>query len=147
MITIQIVTSNVQCPPPVYRHLLTRRTVSSKTVFSIARSTFRTYSVMDIFKSSIVWGFFEYTESGAHRQFDHPVLCIQTNTPIGWRPPDKHPNQKWSYSFWLKSSSFFALCGSKVLLQCVEEDKSKFQSRSDVWLTVHRDSVWIRKTN
>ena len=27
-------------PPPVYRHLLTRRTVFSKTVFSIARSIF-----------------------------------------------------------------------------------------------------------
>ena len=34
----------------------------SKTVFGIARSTFRMYSVMAIFKSSIVWGLFEYTE-------------------------------------------------------------------------------------
>ena len=33
-----------------------------KTVFSIGQSTFRMYSVMAIFKSSIVWGFFEYTE-------------------------------------------------------------------------------------
>jgi hypothetical protein len=39
-----------------------RRTVFSKTVFSIARSTFRMYSVMAIFRSSIVWGLFEYTE-------------------------------------------------------------------------------------
>jgi hypothetical protein len=50
MITIQKVTSNVQSVPlPVSRHLLTRRTVFSKTVFSIARSTFRMYSVMAIF--------------------------------------------------------------------------------------------------
>ena len=63
MITIQKVTSNVQSvPTPVSRHLLTHRTVFSKTVFSIARSTFRMYSVMDIFKSSIVWGLFEYAE-------------------------------------------------------------------------------------
>ena len=34
----------------------------SKTVFSTARSTFRMYSEMAIFKPSIVWGFFEYTE-------------------------------------------------------------------------------------
>jgi hypothetical protein len=49
MITIQEVTSNVQSGGgPVSRHLLTRRTVFSKTVFTIARSTFRmyTYSVM-----------------------------------------------------------------------------------------------------
>jgi len=42
-----------KCPPTVSRHLLTCRTVFSKTVFSIARSTFRIYSVMAIFKSSI----------------------------------------------------------------------------------------------
>jgi hypothetical protein len=39
MITIQKVTSNVQCPPPVSRHLLTRRTVFSKAVFSVERSS------------------------------------------------------------------------------------------------------------
>jgi hypothetical protein len=57
MITIQKVTSNVQSvPPPVSKHLLTRRTVFSKTVFSISRSTFRMCSVMAIFDSSVVWG-------------------------------------------------------------------------------------------
>jgi hypothetical protein len=60
MITTQKVTSNVQCLPPVSRHLLTRRTVYSKTVFGIARSTFRNYFVMAIFSSSIVWGLFEF---------------------------------------------------------------------------------------
>ena len=56
IITIQKLTSNVQIvPPPVSRHLLTHRTVFSKTVFSIARSTFRMYSVMAIFISSIVY--------------------------------------------------------------------------------------------
>jgi hypothetical protein len=45
MIKIQKVTSNVQCPPPVSRHLLIRRTVFSKTVFSITWSTFRTYII------------------------------------------------------------------------------------------------------
>ena len=53
MITIQKVTSNVQSVPlPFSRHLLTRRTDLSKTVFSIPRSTFRMYSVMAIFSSS-----------------------------------------------------------------------------------------------
>jgi len=33
-----------------------------KTVFSIVRSTFGMCSVMAIFKSSVVWGLFEYTE-------------------------------------------------------------------------------------
>ena len=57
MTTIQKVTSNVQSVPLlVSRHLLTRRAVFSKTVFSIARSTFRMNSVMAIFNSSIVWG-------------------------------------------------------------------------------------------
>jgi hypothetical protein len=51
-----------KCPPLVSRHLLTRRTVFSKTVFSIARSIFRMCSVMAIFKSSIVWELFQYTE-------------------------------------------------------------------------------------
>ena len=61
MITIQKVTSTVQSVPgPVSKHLLTRRTVFSKTVFSIARFTFRMYFVMAILKSSLVWGLFEY---------------------------------------------------------------------------------------
>ena len=47
-----------KCPPPLSRHLLTRRTVFSKTMFSIARSTFRMYSVMAIFSSSTVWRLF-----------------------------------------------------------------------------------------
>ena len=56
IITIQKLTSNVQIvPPPVSRHLLTHRTVFSKTVFSIARSTFQMYSVTAIFNSSIVY--------------------------------------------------------------------------------------------
>jgi hypothetical protein len=67
------------CLPPVSRHLLTCRTVFSKTVFSIVRSTFRMYFVMAIFNSSIVWGLFVYTEffiapqrknSGAERSGD-----------------------------------------------------------------------------
>jgi hypothetical protein len=42
-----------KCPPPVSRHLLTRRTMFSKTVFNTARSTFRMFSVMVIFNPSI----------------------------------------------------------------------------------------------
>jgi hypothetical protein len=34
-------------------------------------------SVMAIFKSSVVWGLFEYTESGAQRHFDHPVQRLR----------------------------------------------------------------------
>ena len=48
--------------PASLQNLLTCRTVFSKTVFSIARSTFRMYSLMAIFNSSVVWGLFEYTE-------------------------------------------------------------------------------------
>jgi hypothetical protein len=54
-----------KCPPPVSRHLLTRRTVFSNTVFSIARSTFQMYSVMAIFKSSVVL----YCNHQVHRDF------------------------------------------------------------------------------
>jgi hypothetical protein len=46
----------------IARHLLTRRSVFLKTEFSMARSTFRIYSVMAIFKLSVVWGLFEYME-------------------------------------------------------------------------------------
>jgi hypothetical protein len=46
-------------------------------MFSIARSAFRMYSVIAIFKSSIVWGLFKYTEFfNAQRIFDHPVLLL-----------------------------------------------------------------------
>jgi hypothetical protein len=62
--------------PASLRHLLTLRTVFSKTVFSVARSTFRVYSVMAIFKSSIVWGLYVLWSSGAQRRFDHPVLLL-----------------------------------------------------------------------
>ena len=74
---------NPPTPAPVSRHLLTRRTVFSKTVFNITRSTFRMYSVMAIFRSSIAWGLFEYSESGAQRHFDHPVSAlIQGKLPV-----------------------------------------------------------------
>jgi len=54
-----------KCPPPVTRHLLTRRTVFSKTVFSTARSTIRMYFVMAIFKSSV----FLYFNRQVHTDF------------------------------------------------------------------------------
>ena len=78
MITLQKVTRNVQSvPPPVSRHLLTRRNVFSKTVFSIARSTFRMYSVMAIFRSWVVWGLFEYTECRWTETFWSPYIsCV-----------------------------------------------------------------------
>ena len=86
MITLQKVTSNVQrCPPPVSRHLLTRRTVFSKTVFSIARYTFQMCPAMAIFKSSIMWVLFEYTESGAQRLFDKPAQISKI-----WRSPENY---------------------------------------------------------
>jgi len=65
MITIQQVTSNVRSVPRQSRHLLTRLTVFSMTVFNIARSIFRMYSVMAIFKSSIVL----YCNRHVHRDF------------------------------------------------------------------------------
>jgi hypothetical protein len=73
--------------PAVYRHLLTRRTVFSKTVFSIAPSTYRIYSMMAIFKSSIVLGLFEYTEclhcnNQVHRDFLITLnYCSNTRRP------------------------------------------------------------------
>jgi len=70
MITIQKVTSNVQSVPHQSPDMF------SKTMFIIAQSTFRMYSVIAIFKSSVVWGLFEYTESGVQRFFDHSVLLI-----------------------------------------------------------------------
>jgi len=64
MITIQRVTSNVQNVPRHSPDIIDTRTVFSKTVLSIARSTFRMYSVMAIFNSSTVWEFFvRYTEN------------------------------------------------------------------------------------
>jgi hypothetical protein len=48
--------------PTSPRHILTCQTVFSKTMFSKARSTFQMYSVMSIFKSSILWGLFKYVE-------------------------------------------------------------------------------------
>jgi hypothetical protein len=64
-----------KCPLPLSRHLLTRRTVFLKTVFSIARSTFQMYSVMAIFNLSVVWGLFEYTE----------FFIAPQRKKIGWR--------------------------------------------------------------
>ena len=55
--------------PDIYRHA----ELFSKTVFGIASSTFRMYFVMAILKSSIMWGLYEYAESGAQGFCDHPV--------------------------------------------------------------------------
>ena len=62
MITIQKVTSNVQSVPHQSPDIYWHSELFLKTVFSIARSTFRMCSAMAIFNSSIVWGLFEYTE-------------------------------------------------------------------------------------
>jgi hypothetical protein len=59
--------------PASLQTLLTRRTVFSNTVCSIARSTFRMYSVMAIFKSSVVWGLFEYTIFACFLYCNHQV--------------------------------------------------------------------------
>ena len=69
-----------KCSPLVSRHLLTRRTVFSKTVFSIARSTFRMYSVMAIFESPIVWALFEYSNRQVHR--DGLITCLFTSHSV-----------------------------------------------------------------
>jgi hypothetical protein len=69
--------------------------VFSKTVFSIAQSTFRMYSVMAILKSSIVWGLFEYTEVACFLYCNHQVhrdvlinlyneRSVLTSVPIPW---------------------------------------------------------------
>jgi hypothetical protein len=62
MITTQKVTSNVQTVPRQSPDIYWHAELFSKTVFSIARSVFGTCSMMAIFKSSIVWELFEYTE-------------------------------------------------------------------------------------
>jgi hypothetical protein len=49
-------------PASLQTYIDTPNCVFFKTVFSIARCTFRMYSVMAIFKSSTVWGLLEYTE-------------------------------------------------------------------------------------
>jgi hypothetical protein len=64
MITIQKVTSHVQSVPR-----------QSPDIYWNTRSIFRMYSVMAIFKSSVVWGLFEYAELFiAQSLFDYPVL-------------------------------------------------------------------------
>jgi hypothetical protein len=58
------------CPPPFSRHLLTHRTVFPKTMFIIARSTFRMGSVMAVFKLfKIFLRVFLYCNHQVHRDF------------------------------------------------------------------------------
>jgi hypothetical protein len=83
MITIQKVTSNVQS-------LLTRRTVFSKTVFSIARSTFRMYSVMVILKSSVVFYSFFVLQSSDTQRILITLYIIRFNIQIFYVPPTKY---------------------------------------------------------
>jgi hypothetical protein len=60
-------------PPLVCSHLLTSRTVFTKTLFNIARSVFRMYSAMDIYIINCV-GIILYSNHQVHRKFDQPVL-------------------------------------------------------------------------
>jgi len=71
MITIQKVTSNVHKPPVSLHNLLTLRTVFSKTVFSITRSTFRMYPVTAIFKSWLCGD----CNRHVHRDFLITIYC------------------------------------------------------------------------
>jgi hypothetical protein len=79
MITIQIVTSNVQTVLRQSPDICWHAELFSKTVFSIARSAFRMCSVMAIFRSSIVWGNCSNTlsfSSGSQRHLITLYLCI-----------------------------------------------------------------------
>jgi hypothetical protein len=62
--------------PPVSRHLLTRRTVFSVTVFSVARSIFRMYSLMTIFRSSIFLRVFCTVIIRCTETFWLPCTCL-----------------------------------------------------------------------
>jgi hypothetical protein len=62
MITIQKVTSNVQSVPRQSQTFIDTPNCALEDRVQYVRSTFRIYSVMAIFISSIVWGLFEYTE-------------------------------------------------------------------------------------
>jgi len=68
--------------PASLQTFIDTRTVFSKTVFSIAWSTFRTYSVMAIFKSLIVWGLIEYTEFLYCNRQVHRDFLITLYIPI-----------------------------------------------------------------
>jgi hypothetical protein len=79
-------------PPPVSRHLLTRRTLFSKTMFSTVRYAFRMYSVMAIFNLSIVWGLFvRCTET-----FDRPAYQLYTEQRNLFHASHKAPRPRWS---------------------------------------------------
>jgi hypothetical protein len=62
MIKIQKVTSKFKVSPASIQTFIDTPNCILEDLFSITRSTFRMCSVMVIFKSSIVWGLFEYTE-------------------------------------------------------------------------------------
>jgi hypothetical protein len=106
IITIQKVTSSIQNAlrqsPDIYWHAK----LFSKTVFSIARSTFRLYSVMVIFKSSIVCMY-------VYIFIIHLVVCL-TTSPKPLPKPVLHivrprPSSfKWEYPLLsLRSSNSF----------------------------------------
>jgi hypothetical protein len=84
MITIQKVTRIVQSVPRQSPDIYWHAEPFSKTVFSIARSAFRMYSVMAIFNSSIAWCLFEYIyfyvllycKHQVHRDFWSPYILV-----------------------------------------------------------------------
>jgi hypothetical protein len=88
MITIQKVTSNVQSVPHPSPDICWHAELCSWRPCSVYHGPHsEMYSAMAIFKSSVVWGLFEYTESGAQRLFDHPVVLTlarkSNNQPLG----------------------------------------------------------------
>jgi hypothetical protein len=91
MITIQKVTSNVQSVPRQSPDIYWHAELCSKTVFSIARSTFRMYSVMAILTSSAVWAVFEYWVFHRTETFWSPCIILfdyKSRLPLS-------PNRDW----------------------------------------------------
>jgi hypothetical protein len=64
--------------------------IARSTLFSIARSTLRMYSVMAIFRSSVVWGLYDYTEFFIAPQRNHQVyrnFCSRCTLQLNSNPP------------------------------------------------------------
>jgi len=110
---------------PASLQKLTRRTVFSKTVFSIARSTFRMYSVMAIFKTSIflccnhqvhreflITPYKNCWQATPHEIWRYEAVCI--SDVLGHNLPDQNA---WCYTADDHNTKFNTVQTSKLTFQ------------------------------
>ena len=82
----------------------------------------------------------QWSMEPAHSCF--AACCTACSSTLTWDYMQYSRHQSLRCEQW-----WHPTCSTQFSVEICQYKLSDFSSKSDVWLTVHRNSVWIRKTN